>query len=150
MNIWKWYNAALFLYVLSACSFVFICFLQIGYYLDRGCPKWVGEDTQEEEEEGACRVISDKYASAAFLKYPVCSPIVLFQILYLINFKVCGNREIKYCGQFIDFSAIFLSVSIVSNARKGEGHSINTRKQWKKCANIGIFAIFKLVYNTNQ
>ena len=34
----------------SACSFVFICLLQIGYYLDRGCPKWVGEDTQEEEE----------------------------------------------------------------------------------------------------
>ena len=99
---------------------------------------------------GACRVISDKYTSAAFLKYPVCSPIVLFQILHLVNFKVCGNREIKYCRQFIDFTAIFLSMSIVSNARKGEGRSNNTRKQWKKCANIGIFAIFKLVYNANQ
>ena len=30
-----------------------------------------------------------------FWKYPVCSPIVLFKILYLDNFKVCGNREIK-------------------------------------------------------
>ena len=77
-------------------------------------------------------------------------PRVLFQILYLVNFKVCGNREIKYFRQFIDFSAIFLSVSIVSNARKGEGRSNNTRKQCKKCANIGIFAIFKLVYNANQ
>ena len=99
---------------------------------------------------GARRVISDKFTSAAFLKYPVCSPIVLFKILYLDKFKVCGNREIKNSRQFIDFSAIFLSVTIVSNARKGEGRSNNTRKQWKKCANIGIFAIFKLVCNTNQ
>ena len=77
---------------------------------------------------GARRVISDKYTSAAFLKYPVCSPIGLFKILYLDNFKVCGNREIKNTRQFIDFSAIFLSVTIVSNARKGEVRSNNTRK----------------------